>query len=80
VGQLLRLAGAVIVTTPQDLALMDVRRGATLFRTMKARHAPLKSRRVISSNARSTAHNTAQQRHIFSMTCRLPAAEGSTCY
>ena len=38
VGQLLRLAGAVIVTTPQDLALMDARRGVTLFRTMKARH------------------------------------------
>ena len=35
-GQLLRLAGAVIVTTPQDLALMDARRGVTLFRTMKA--------------------------------------------
>ena len=35
VGQLLRLAGAVIVTTPQDLALMDARRGVTLFRTMK---------------------------------------------
>ena len=35
IGQLLRLAGALIVTTPQDLALIDARRGATLFRTMK---------------------------------------------
>ena len=35
IGQLLRLAGALIVTTPQDLALIDARRGITLFRTMK---------------------------------------------
>ena len=46
VGQLLRLAGAVIVTTPQDLALMDARRGVTLFRTMKARHGPVNMRQL----------------------------------
>ena len=34
IGQLLRLAGALVVTTPQDLALIDARRGVTLFRTM----------------------------------------------
>jgi len=61
VGQLLRLAGAVIVTTPQDLALMDVRRGATLFRTMKARHATLRTHRLIPDSARSTPHTRAQQ-------------------
>ena len=33
--QKLRLSGAVIVTTPQDIALSDVRKGADMFRTVK---------------------------------------------
>ena len=33
--QKLRLSGAVIVTTPQDIALSDVRKGADMFRKVK---------------------------------------------
>ena len=33
--QKLRMAGAVIVTTPQDIALADVRKGADMFRKVK---------------------------------------------
>ena len=36
--QKLRMAGAVIVTTPQDIALADVRKGADMFRKV---HTPL---------------------------------------
>ena len=61
VGQLLRLAGAVIVTTPQDLALMDVRRGVTLFRTMQARQAPSSARRVTSSTCSRQPGTAAKQ-------------------
>ncbi|KAL4446844.1 hypothetical protein ABPG77_008088 [Micractinium sp. CCAP 211/92] len=32
ISQRLRLSGAVIVTTPQDIALLDARRGCTMFR------------------------------------------------
>jgi len=32
ISQRLTLSGAVIVTTPQDLALIDARRGVTMFR------------------------------------------------
>ena len=33
--QKLRMAGAVIVTTPQDIALADVRKGADMFRKVQ---------------------------------------------
>ena len=36
--QKLRMAGAVIITTPQDIALADVRKGADMFRKV---HTPL---------------------------------------
>jgi ATP-binding protein involved in chromosome partitioning len=34
-AQRVLLAGAVVVTTPQDIALLDVRRGISMFRTMQ---------------------------------------------
>ena len=34
--QKLRIGGAIIVTTPQDLALADVRKGADMFRKVQA--------------------------------------------
>ena len=33
--QKLRMAGAIIVTTPQDIALADVRKGADMFRKVQ---------------------------------------------
>jgi len=33
--QKLRLSGAIIVTTPQDIALSDVRKGADMFRKVQ---------------------------------------------
>jgi ATP-binding protein involved in chromosome partitioning len=33
--QKLRMSGAIIVTTPQDIALSDVRKGADMFRKVK---------------------------------------------
>ncbi len=43
-GQRLPLSGAVIVSTPQDVALLDARRGAQMFRKVcraasKCRHS-----------------------------------------
>ncbi|KAL0019302.1 hypothetical protein WJX79_010711 [Trebouxia sp. C0005] len=35
IGQRLTLSGAVIVSTPQDVALIDARRGANMFRKIK---------------------------------------------
>ncbi|GAB4818241.1 hypothetical protein N2152v2_005287 [Parachlorella kessleri] len=35
ISQRLQLSGAVIVSTPQDIALIDARRGCTMFRTVK---------------------------------------------
>ena len=34
VGQQARLSGAVVVSTPQDIALIDARRGASMFRSI----------------------------------------------
>ena len=79
VGQLLRLAGAVIVTTPQDLALMDARRGVTLFRTMKARHGPVNMRQLEQMfGAISMHHCTARNSVIASVAgCHaLPESKG----
>ena len=33
--QKLRISGAVIITTPQDIALSDVRKGADMFNKVK---------------------------------------------
>lgn len=35
ISQRVALSGAVIVSTPQDIALMDARRGATMFRKVE---------------------------------------------
>lgn len=34
-SQRLRLSGALIVSTPQDIALIDARRGANMFRKVQ---------------------------------------------
>ncbi|GMM37575.1 hypothetical protein DASC09_049000 [Saccharomycopsis crataegensis] len=35
IGQLLKVNGAVVVSTPQDLSLIDAKKGITMFRKMK---------------------------------------------
>ena len=40
ISQQIPISGAVIVTTPQDIALLDARRGAEMFRKV---HVPVRS-------------------------------------
>lgn len=40
ISQQIPVSGAVIVTTPQDIALLDARRGAEMFRKV---HVPVRS-------------------------------------
>lgn len=69
-GQRLPLAGAVIVSTPQDVALLDARRGAQMFRKV---HVPLLG--LVENMAYYCCPNCGHQDNIFGSGGVAAAAE-----
>lgn len=60
VTQKLPLAGAVIVTTPQDVALMDARRGLQMFRKLEV---PVLG--IVENMSTFVCPHCGQETHIF---------------
>jgi len=59
-GQRLPLSGAIIVSTPQDVALIDARRGAQMFRKV---HVPLLG--LVENMSYYTCSSCGHEDHIF---------------
>lgn len=60
ISQQLQLSGAVIVTTPQDIALLDARRGCTMFRQVSV---PILG--VVENMSYFICGNCGHEAHIF---------------
>ncbi|CAK0761277.1 hypothetical protein CVIRNUC_002844 [Coccomyxa viridis] len=60
ISQRLSLSGAVMVSTPQDIALIDARRGATMFRNVRV---PILG--IIENMSYYQCPNCGHQQHIF---------------
>jgi ATP-binding protein involved in chromosome partitioning len=60
ISQRLALSGAVIVSTPQDLALLDARRGVTMFRKV---NVPILG--IVENMSWFVCGNCGQEAHVF---------------
>lgn len=70
IGQRLALSGAVIVTTPQELALMDARRGITMFRKL---NVPILG--IVENMSWFVCGNCGSESHVFGYGGAQKAAE-----